>query len=141
MSFLTNDPLRQKTILLVDDEPAVNALHCRVLGRAGYQCITALDGRAALNFLRAGLIPDAILLDWLMPLLDGEGFLNEKNKDPRFREIPTLVVTSFLHPADIGGVHKVLLKPVPFPTLVRAVEEAAGPGGLVLDRPHSGQRM
>ena len=84
-----------RTILLVDDEPEVLQLFARILNSAGlgYMVLRARDGKQALETLRARK-PDLMLIDMVMPDMDGFQVLKEKNLDPEIREIPVMVVSS-----------------------------------------------
>jgi len=84
-----------RTVLLVDDEPDVLHLFGRMLSNAerDYHVLRARNGRQALNLLRERR-PDVMLLDLIMPGMDGTQVLEEKNHDPAIRDIPTVVITS-----------------------------------------------
>ena len=64
------------TILIVDDDPKLLKMLQRTLVYEGFRVLTAADGRAALTVLQ-GQRPDAMVLDWLMPGLDGIGVLEQ----------------------------------------------------------------
>jgi two-component system response regulator MprA len=82
------------TVLIIDDDPpVVNALS-ELLQDEGYKVAAAGDGRAALDQLRRGLRPCVILLDLMMPGMDGWDFRYEQMKDGELREIPVIVVTA-----------------------------------------------
>lgn len=66
---------RAPLVLVVDDDPDVCALVRRSLGGEGYEVETALDGHAALAFC-GKRVPDVVLLDLMMPQMDGELFAN-----------------------------------------------------------------
>lgn len=87
--------LEGKTVLVVDDEPDALQLFWRTLASAGrgYRVLTAADGRQALQLLREHK-PDAILLDLVMPDMDGFQLLAAKNEDPDLREIPAVVISA-----------------------------------------------
>ncbi len=63
-----------KTCLVVDDSPVVRKIARRILGAMEFSIVEAEDGEKALEACRRGL-PDAILLDWNMPVMDGYEFL------------------------------------------------------------------
>lgn len=87
--------LEGETILIVDDEPDALQLFGRMLtsSEIGYRPLLARDGREALDILR-DCRPDAILLDLIMPNMDGFGFLEMRNRDPALRDIPVIVVSA-----------------------------------------------
>lgn len=82
-----------QTILLVDDEFAIVEVLEAVLTDAGYRLVTAVNGRQALERAAAHR-PALILLDFMMPLLDGPGVLRALKSDPALREIPVILMTS-----------------------------------------------
>lgn len=81
------------TILLIDDVRSTRDRLSRVLGSAGYDIIEAADGREALRVLATAPVVDAILLDLVMPGMNGWEFRELQLRDPRLSIIPTLVVT------------------------------------------------
>ncbi len=79
--------------LVVEDEAATREMICRVLGKEGWQIEQAVNGLDALQHLSAS-VPDVILLDLLMPEMDGFEFLAGMRKNPDWRDIPVIVVTA-----------------------------------------------
>jgi len=80
-------------ILVVDDEPDVLLL-CRVnLQHAGHEVLEASDGEQGLALALAE-VPDAIVLDLMLPLMDGYGVLGHLLADARTRDIPVLMLTA-----------------------------------------------
>ena len=84
-----------RTILLVDDEPEVLQLFARMLASfdRGYQVLRARSGQRALTLLRERR-PDVMILDLIMPGMDGFQVLQEKARDETLRAIPVIVITS-----------------------------------------------
>ena len=89
-----------KRVLLVDDEPDALQLFARMLSSTqnGYRILRAKSGQRALSLLRERH-PDVMLLDLIMPGMDGFQVLEEKSRDPSIRDIPVVVVSS----RDPGG--------------------------------------
>jgi len=87
--------LRGKTILIVDDEPDALRLFRRILTSAGreYRVLKARDGREALQLLREQR-PDAMIIDLVMPNMDGFQLLEARSQDPTLRAIPAIVVSA-----------------------------------------------
>jgi signal transduction histidine kinase/AraC-like DNA-binding protein len=83
-----------KSILIVDDEPSALELHARIVSAwsAEYHILKAKNGREALNIIQEAH-PDLVLLDLIMPELDGFGVLEAMHNDPRSRGIPVIVLT------------------------------------------------
>lgn len=88
---LNLDPL---TVLIVDDDNAVLDGLGELLESEGYSVSRATDGRDALRQLRTGLHPCVILLDLMMPGMDGWDFRQEQVRDPDLRDIPVVVITA-----------------------------------------------
>ncbi len=82
------------TILVVDDDPPTQALTVRTVERLGFTAAVAGDGAAALAWLDANPLPRAILLDLLMPAMDGFEFLHHMRARPAWRDVPVIVLTA-----------------------------------------------
>jgi AraC-like DNA-binding protein len=91
------DGKQAPTILVVDDEPAMRELHARVIRTAlpAARVLVAEDGRAALRMM-ATARPHLVLLDLMMPELDGFGVLEAMRDDPQLRAVPVIVLTAQL---------------------------------------------
>ena len=82
-----------KTILIVDDEPAICDMLRMVLEKTGYQCLEAANGQQA----RATVIdekPDLILLDWMLPDINGVTLVHRLKKDELTASIPIIMLTA-----------------------------------------------
>jgi two-component system, NtrC family, sensor kinase len=84
---------RDLPILIVDDDKALRHLLRRMLEPHGYVVAEAANGRAALDWLRE-MSPSVVLLDLMMPEMDGFEFVEQFRRDPRWREVPVVVVTA-----------------------------------------------
>jgi CheY-like chemotaxis protein/HPt (histidine-containing phosphotransfer) domain-containing protein len=84
------------TLLLVEDDDSIREIVGEVLSSRGYEVLSARNGREALEVLRkrAATPPRLILLDLMMPDMDGRQFLTEKRKDPAMVPIPVIVLTA-----------------------------------------------
>jgi CheY-like chemotaxis protein len=80
------------TVLMVDDDEAVRDHLGRAIRQAGWKVLEADNGRTALDLLETE-VPDLVLLDLIMPELDGFGFLAELRARPDGRAIPVVVLT------------------------------------------------
>ena len=80
-------------VLIVDDEPGIRKMITEVLSLEGYPTATASNGREALDALKSGG-SRVILLDLLMPVLDGEGFLEELEAKPTERSRHRVILVS-----------------------------------------------
>lgn len=91
-----NLPASDETeILIVEDDRDTRELLQRTLEREGWKVYTATDGIDAINYLeRENRIPDLILLDLMMPRLDGFGVLDTIRKNPSWAHIPVVILTA-----------------------------------------------
>jgi two-component system alkaline phosphatase synthesis response regulator PhoP len=104
-----------KKILAVDDERHIVRLVQVNLERAGYQVVTAFDGKDALDKV-ASEQPDLVVLDVMMPYMDGFEVLQNLRKNPSTRELPVIMLTAKAQDADVfrgwqSGVDCYLTKP------------------------------
>ncbi|MGB7624366.1 MAG: response regulator [Terriglobia bacterium] len=81
-------------ILIIDDEPAVRDVLGEVLRGAGYEVSTASNGAEALSHMRNKGAPSLILLDLMMPVMNGWEFRSEQLKDPALCSVPTIILTT-----------------------------------------------
>lgn len=82
-----------QTVLVVDDEFGVAEVLQSILEDEGYRVVTAINGKQALTRL-GEVTPDLIMLDYMMPILDGTQTLAVIRKDAAFRTIPVIMMSS-----------------------------------------------
>jgi two-component system alkaline phosphatase synthesis response regulator PhoP len=104
-----------KKILAVDDERHIVRLVEVNLQRAGYEVVTAYDGREALEKVKSEN-PDLVVLDVMMPYMDGFEVLKHLKAEPETAEIPVIMLTAKAQDADVfrgwqSGVDCYLTKP------------------------------
>lgn len=102
-------------ILVVDDEPEIREMLIETLTREGYQVASAAHGAEALEHLRRGALPGLILLDLMMPVMDGWEFLKQKKLDPLLASIPVVVMSGIaesVRASLTGAAVNCLSKPV-----------------------------
>jgi signal transduction histidine kinase/CheY-like chemotaxis protein len=85
---------KESTVLVIEDDDATRELLARLVDGAGYGVATAVNGRDGLDWLAANAAPDLILLDLMMPNLDGFGFLSELRRQPAYDRLPVVIVTA-----------------------------------------------
>lgn len=80
-------------VLVVDDDPTLRAALQRLLRAEGFEVWTATNGREVLEFFRDGLAPDVVLLDVIMPEVDGFEVCKRLKQDPETRLTPVVMLT------------------------------------------------
>lgn len=83
-----------KTILLVDDDYDIRSVLCEVLEQEGFAVGVATNGREALTYLEGNPAPSLILLDLMMPVMNGFEFRELQVANPRWSEIPVIVMSA-----------------------------------------------
>ncbi len=124
-----HDPGGRPPVLVIDDDPAALDLMTRYLEREGFAVRTAADGETGLR-LAAEIQPSAILLDILMPRIDGWAVLSRLKADPKLAGIPVVVV-SFVDERGLGyslGASAYLTKPVEWDRLKEALDRIDASG-------------
>jgi two-component system response regulator MprA len=119
--------MSQHLILVVDDDPDVRIALRDALEDEGYEVEVASDGIRALESLRAGKRPSAIVLDLMMPRGDGAFFLQQRDSHEGFRHIPVIVLSAGSKPEEqMAGARAeyMLRKPVGLVNLISTVEAA-----------------
>ena len=95
-------------ILVVDDEPDQRFLLRRIFERAGHQVADACDGAAALKAVR-DLLPDLVVTDIMMPVMDGLELIRRLRGEPATAGIPVLAASGDSYLAD--GADAIVVKP------------------------------
>ena len=121
------DPGCSRTVLVVEDDVDTRTALVEVLQDGNYRLLTAENGKVALDELRAARCPPCvILLDVMMPVMDGNQFRQEQQKDPALEKIPVVVLSAHadaVASATQMGAAGFLKKPVDLGDLLRTVEQ------------------
>ncbi|MDO8639469.1 MAG: response regulator [bacterium] len=94
-----------KIILIIEDDELVVQLLQKKLVKEGYQVFIARDGEEGLREIRR-LKPDIILLDIIMPKLDGFSVMEEIQKDQELKKIPIIIVSNSGQPVELNRAQK-----------------------------------
>jgi CheY-like chemotaxis protein len=108
------------TVLVIDDDEGIRTALAEILELSGYHVAVASDGVEGVELLEYGLQPSAIVLDLMMPRMDGWTFLSRLRSDPRYQSLP-VVVTSAVASESPPGADACLQKPFDLTQLDRAV--------------------
>jgi CheY-like chemotaxis protein len=121
-----NQPVCERVVFVVDDDPAIRESLADLLADEGYSVVTAINGAEALDKLRrpSQARPCVILLDLMMPLMNGQQFYAEQQQDARLASIPIVVISADgrvkQKASAFGGEY--LAKPVRIETVLEVVE-------------------
>ncbi len=114
-----------RPLLVVDDDTDLREALEEVLRDAGYEVIGASNGKHALEVLGGvPVLPGLVLLDMMMPVLDGAGFARAMRQEPKWRDIPVLVFSASANARQVAeeiGACGHMRKPVDVDTLLDAV--------------------
>jgi two-component system response regulator VicR len=119
---------RSKTIVYIEDEPEMIDLVRLILSRKGYQVVGATGGREGLDVVRQH-VPDLVLLDLMMPDIDGWDVYQQIRADEATKHIPVIVVTAKAQNIDkvlglhIAKVNDYISKPFSPQELVNSIEQ------------------
>jgi CheY-like chemotaxis protein len=117
-----------KTILVVDDELGSAEVLGLILEEEGYRAFCAVNGQLALVQARE-VVPDLVIVDYMMPLMNGAEFARELRRDPQFSHT-RIILNSGLPEAAIrdhfDGYDAFLRKPFKVETLLELVERFGG---------------
>jgi len=123
---------KQPYVLIVDDDPDILSGIVTVLESQPYRLATARDGKKCIEMI-AQEIPDLLILDLLMPRMDGWGVIREMRSEPRYANVPIMVLTTVIEDAsrrryelETGmamDVQEYLQKPIKPTELIQCVKE------------------
>ena len=117
-----SDAQRKRSVLVVDDDYDLREAMRDVLEEEGYLVNTASNGQEALDALRDGESPEVVVLDLMMPVMDGWHFLDELERDSALADIPVVVMSASQDGRGRPLGDKVFLsKPLDYHTLVATV--------------------
>jgi DNA-binding response OmpR family regulator len=119
-----------KTIVIIDDEFGLADVLSATLTDSGFRVQTASNGARGLEILRDDP-PHLVILDYMMPILDGPGVLRTMQTEPRLANIPVLMMSSLpegIVRSRCSGYVGFLRKPFAFEVLLEAVEKVLGAG-------------
>ena len=117
-------------VLVVEDDPTIREVLVEVLGEHGYDAIGACNGREALDALAASSDrPCVILLDLMMPVMDGRSFREQQLQIPDLSDIPVIVISAHLDHTVANDLHAAayLRKPVKLAEVLRSVRTYCDP--------------
>lgn len=125
--------MRPKKILTVDDDESIRQTVSQMLEMEGFEAVWAKNGQVALDYLARipdSELPDLVLLDYMMPVMNGKEFYLAKVKNPRLSKIPVVMMTANGNLVNVmdnvesaGGY---MSKPMDYETVVKMVKHFLG---------------
>lgn len=115
-----------KRILVVEDDNSIRELLVELLQSEGYEVASAINGLEGLKYLQSQTNPDLILIDLMMPVMDGYSFRTEQMKNSEWSKIPVVVMSAEANAKEkmkTFGITAFLSKPVELDTILRTVEQ------------------
>jgi CheY-like chemotaxis protein len=86
--------VRHCPVLIVEDDEDLREMMAQLLTLEGFQTATVANGREALEYLHEAAKPDIILLDLMMPVMDGWEFRRQQQADPAIAPVPVIVLSA-----------------------------------------------
>lgn len=125
--------MKPKKILTVDDDESIRQSMTEMLEMEGFEAVWAKNGRVALDYLKMipeSELPDLVLLDYMMPVMNGKEFFHEKSGNPRLAQIPVVMMTAngnlvnVMDNVETAGGY--MSKPMDYETVVKMVKHFIG---------------
>jgi CheY-like chemotaxis protein len=113
-------------VLVIDDDAEIRQALTEILEDENYSVSAASNGKEAIDMVSRGPCPDVILLDVMMPVMDGWHFLSARLAHPRLVEVPIIIISAGIEAereAKKVGVFEVAKKPLHVDDLIRRIED------------------
>ncbi len=110
-------------ILVVDDDHDVRMALSEALEDEGYDVESAGNGKVALDLLENKVVPNLIVLDLMMPILNGKDMLFMLRQNEKYHNIPVLVISAGIVDSTISGAQAILRKPVDLNVILETVKK------------------
>lgn len=134
-------PVGMKLVMVIDDNDDLRELTMEIVRSGGYDVLGADNGWRALGVLASlEREPSLILLDLVMPVMDGQTFLNTLQAVQHLTTVPVVALTATPSPRPVRGARKVVKKPVQPSALLALVGEYCGPCSAADAREPSSKR-
>ncbi len=122
-----------KRILVVEDEPAIQDMIRMLLERVGYEVLPALNAAEAVQILRGKALPDVMLLDLMLPDVNGLELLRQMREKSAFENLPIIIVSALADPDQIRkgfdlGADRYVTKPAIATNLIGTVQDVIKSG-------------
>ena len=127
---MVSEAAKKRRILIAEDDPAISVMLAKVLSQQ-YDVVVVNDGKAALARAGEAPAPDLLLLDVMMPGLDGHGVAAAVRRLPGLKGIPIIFLTAKTGPAEVikgiqSGARHYITKPFKIEDLLQRVKKVLG---------------
>lgn len=112
-----------KKILLIEDDADIRETLEGILDLEGYEVATAANGQPAIELLQRGYLPHLILLDLMMPVMDGREFLRRKTDLALATEVPIFVLSAGNRPPELPATILFVIKPMNLESLLSDIRQ------------------
>jgi CheY-like chemotaxis protein len=129
---MNSQPDAVRNILIVEDDELIRRAMQMVLEWEGYQVRCVNNGQEALDALRSGEHPALIVLDIMMPVLDGQQFRHEQLRDPSLAAIPVIVVSAVSFAEAVSAASHIR-KPFEVQELLDAIHQQVGQSAKIVN--------
>lgn len=92
----------KKTVLIVEDDAFLSDMYATKFTSSGYEVKLAMDGQQCVDILKEGLRPDIVLLDIVMPKMDGIDALTALKQDEELKDISVIMLTNLGQESDVA---------------------------------------
>lgn len=120
--------MKTQKILTVDDDESIRQAVSDMLEMEGFESVWAKNGQVALDYLKKipdSELPDLVLLDYMMPVMNGKDFFLQKKSDPRISDIPVVMMTAngnLVNVMENVETTGYMSKPMDYETVVKMVK-------------------
>lgn len=112
----------QQSVLIVEDDAVLRDLLHQILQMGGYDVSLASNGREALDLLQGGLTPCLMIVDLMMPVMNGWEFLEACEAEPKYANVPKIVMSAVVDAAAQVSADAFLPKPADFDEIIALVQ-------------------
>lgn len=112
--------MAKKPVLILDDEEEILETLKMALEMFGFSVVTGVNGQEGLEALKTMDVPGLVILDLMMPVMNGIEFARHLRADPRYAKIPIIVISAFPEKAkDIPDITELMEKPMDLDLLLK----------------------
>jgi len=117
--------MSNKSILIVEDDKPIREMMKTLLEIEGYEVIATSNGKEGIDAMEKKGNPSLILLDMMMPIMNGWDFLDIVRSNPKTSKLPVVIVSAYSETAKSLKPKAFVPKPVQYSTLLKAIAECA----------------